>query len=129
MGQDNAETQILIIEDDQGCSDLISEVVADLGYQVMVSDRADAGLRLVQEHHPRLVVLDVMLPDGDGFSLLQHIREDPATARTPVLLCTAALFEITGFRKPVSDPLTEIVAKPFHIDHFVTVLNRLIAAG
>jgi hypothetical protein len=43
------------------------------------------------------------------------------------MLCTAALFEITGFKKPVDDPRTEIVAKPFHIDHFVNVLHRLMA--
>jgi two-component system alkaline phosphatase synthesis response regulator PhoP len=127
MDQVDAADEILIIEDDQGCSDLISEVVLDQGYQVRVSVRADEGLQLVQERRPRLVVLDVMLPDGDGFSILQAIREDPATERIPVMLCTAALFEITGFKKPVDDPLTEIVAKPFHIDHFVNVLNRLIA--
>ncbi len=127
MDRDNSASEVLIIEDDQGCSDLISEVVADLGYRITVTDRADEGLRLIQEHHPSLVVLDVMLPDGDGFSILQTIRQDPATERMPVLLCTAALFEITGFRKPVNDTLTEIVAKPFHIDHFISVLNRLMS--
>lgn len=129
MEGQSAANEVLIMEDDQGCSDLISEVVGDLGYPVTVSDRADEGLRLALERRPRLVVLDVMLPDGDGFSILQAIRENAETSRTPVMLCTAALFEITGFKKPVDDALTEIVAKPFHIDHFVTVLNRLMAAS
>ena len=121
--------QILIIEDDQGCSELISEVVSELGYEVVVCDRAGDGMRLLDTLSPRLVVLDVMLPDGDGFTILQRIRQTPATTQLPVLICTAALFEITGFRNPVSDPLTEIVAKPFHIEQFVTVFNRLLALG
>lgn len=129
MERGDPQGEILIIEDDQGCSDLIAEVVGELGYTVVVRDRAKGSLAAVHETKPRLVILDVMLPDGDGFSILQALRADPDTAQVPVVLCTAALFELIGYQMPDDDPLTKVVAKPFHIDTLVDVLNTLIAAN
>ncbi len=118
--------QVLIVEDDQGCIDLITEVVSDMGLQAVVCDSAEEALKVLGKWAPRLVVLDVMLPDRDGFSVLQEMRAQPATAETPVLLCTAALFEVSEFYKPVSDSRTEIVLKPFHIETFIDAVRRLL---
>ncbi len=118
---------ILVVEDDQGCSELISEVVGDLGYEVVIRDSAEDAQALLAERKPLLVVLDIMLPDADGFSVLRAMRETPAMETTPVMLCTAALFEVSEFRNPVIDPHTEIMPKPFHIDAFIALLERLLA--
>lgn len=118
---------ILVVEDDQGCSELITEVVTDLGYEVVVRDNAEDAQVLLSERQPLLVVLDIMLPDADGFSVLRTMREAPATETTPVMLCTAALFEVSDFHNPILDPHTEIMPKPFHIETFITVMERLLA--
>lgn len=118
---------VLIIEDDQGCSDLISDVVQDMGYTVAVHDRAADAMAVIHEQRPILLVLDVMLPDGDGFAVLRAIRDDPLVGDLPVLLCTAALFEIAGMQWPGGDPHTQIIAKPFHIDAFASMLTWLLA--
>ncbi|HWE62958.1 MAG TPA: response regulator [Chloroflexota bacterium] len=119
---------ILVIEDDQGCSELIAEIVQGLGFAVSLHDRASQALALIRAQRPDVLVLDIMLPDGDGLAVLQEIRRDPALYDLPVLLCTAALFELTGRQKPVDDPRTELMLKPFHIEDFVWALTRLLEA-
>jgi CheY-like chemotaxis protein len=123
----DARRRVLVIEDDQGCSELIAEVVRDMDLDVVVHDRASEALQVIREQQPAVVVLDIMLPDGDGLSVLQAVRNDPASRDVPVLLCTAALFEITGLEKPVSDPHTQLILKPFHIDAFIAILTKLLA--
>ncbi|HVC81921.1 MAG TPA: response regulator [Chloroflexota bacterium] len=127
MSLNPAPPFVLVVEDDQGCSELITEVVTDLGYQVVVRENAEEAQTLLREQRPLLVVLDIMLPDADGFTVLRAMRENPGTETTPVMLCTAALFEVSELHNPVIDPHTEIMPKPFHIDAFVSVMERLIA--
>ena len=129
MNSNSTSPFILLVEDDQGCSELISEVLGDLGYEVVIRDSAEEAQALLAERQPLLVVLDIMLPDADGFSVLRAMRETPATETIPVMLCTAALFEVSAFHNPVIDPHTEIMPKPFHIDAFVALLERLLAGG
>jgi DNA-binding response OmpR family regulator len=126
MNQEVVSPVVLVVEDDQGCVELITEVLDELGLSVMVCDRVEDALVAVATLPLRLVILDVMLPDGDGFSILAAIRMNAATSTVPILLCTAALFEVTAYQKPIDDPLTEIVAKPFHIDNFLRVVTSMI---
>lgn len=120
------ERTVVVIEDDQGCSDLIAELVQDLGYRVLVHDRVEAALTQVLEQQPSLVVLDVMLSDGDGLSVLRDIRQEPRTREIPVLLCTAALMDMPGRQAHIQEGRTEIITKPFHIDQFTSVLHHLL---
>jgi DNA-binding response OmpR family regulator len=126
MTPTHAGGEVLIVEDDQGCRDLITEVVRDAGYPIVVCDRVEDALRHLDQSHPRLVVLDVMLPDGDGFAILDRLRNNPATQVIPVLLCTAALFEVSAQQQALVGPYTDLVYKPFHIQSFVTAMNRLL---
>jgi two-component system OmpR family response regulator len=118
---------VLVVEDDQGCSELITEVVADLGYHVIVRDSAEEARDLLAERHPLLVVLDIMLPDADGFTVLSLMRSVPEMETVPVMLCTASLLQLGDRNSPVLDAHTEIVAKPFHIAAFAASLKRLLA--
>lgn len=126
MTPTQAGGEVLIVEDDQGCVDLITEVVSDSGYPVVVCGRVEDALRHLEQSNPRLVILDVMLPDGDGFAVLDRLRNNSATQGTPVLLCTAALFEISAQHRPFTGPHTAMVSKPFHIHSFIAAMNRLL---
>ena len=118
---------VLIVEDDQGCVDLIDEVVKDLGCQTEVCGRVADAVSIIAERAPRLVILDVMLLAGEGFQVLESIRADPRTASIPVILCTAALLEATAYYHPAQDERTELVLKPFHILSFVETITRMLA--
>lgn len=103
--------RILIIEDDLTLSRQLGELLQGQGYAVRVSQRGEEGLELALAEHPDLVLLDVMLPDTSGFSVLKRLREQQ---QTPVIMLTACGAEeerIRGLRHGADDYL----AKPFNL--------------
>ena len=67
-------TQILLVEDDETLSELISEYLSEQGYDVTVCADAKAALDTAYERNFDILILDVKLPKGDGFSLLRELR-------------------------------------------------------
>ncbi|HWM14933.1 MAG TPA: response regulator transcription factor [Gaiellaceae bacterium] len=77
---------ILLIEDEEAISEPLAAALAREGFDTIVAGTAAEGMELFETRSPDLVLLDVMLPDGDGRDLLRRIRE---TSRTPVVMLTA----------------------------------------
>jgi two-component system response regulator FitH len=77
---------IVMIEDDAGIADMYRRQLAIDGYRVLIAADGVSGLELVRSARPNLVLLDVLLPEMEGFTVLQHIREDPAVASIPVVV-------------------------------------------
>ncbi len=117
---------VLVVEDDQGCSELLAEIIGDLGYEVVVRDSAEEARDVFAVRRPVLVVLDIMLPDADGFTVLNLMRSAPDMETVPVILCTASLLQVDDLKAPVLDAYTEIVSKPFHIAAFAASFKRLL---
>jgi CheY-like chemotaxis protein len=80
---------VLVVDDNETNVRLIERIVrlhADAA--LLTAPDAGAGLELAARHHPDLVLLDINLPDRHGVDVLRHLRADPATASTPVVICT-----------------------------------------
>jgi two-component system, OmpR family, response regulator RegX3 len=77
---------ILLIEDEEAISEPLAAALGREGFDPLVAGTAGEGMELFEARSPDLVLLDVMLPDGDGRDLLRRIRE---TSRTPVIMLTA----------------------------------------
>jgi two-component system response regulator RegX3 len=77
---------ILLIEDEEAISEPLAAALGREGFDTVVGATAAEGMELFEQRSPDLVLLDVMLPDGDGRDLLRRIRE---TSRTPVVMLTA----------------------------------------
>jgi two-component system response regulator RegX3 len=77
---------ILLVEDEESISDPLSAALRQEGFDVEVADTAAAGLESFRLRPPDLVLLDVMLPDGDGKDVLREIRSE---SRVPVIMLTA----------------------------------------
>src|SRR5262245_32327877 len=76
---------ILHVEDNDGARLALSEVLRDAGFRVLEASTGREALRLAAQR-PDLVLLDVRLPDADGFDLCQRLKADPATAAAAVLM-------------------------------------------
>jgi len=85
---------IFVIEDDRDLSTLLDYNLSRAGYSVKAAERLDGTLDQIREAGPDLIILDVMLPDGDGFDFCREIRSDPVTQRIPVLFLTARSDEL-----------------------------------
>ncbi|NDJ53578.1 MAG: response regulator [Chloroflexi bacterium] len=83
------DTQILVIEDEPGLLTLLSKMLGRIGAEPATADTGNAGLDLLKEQVFDLIILDLMLPDIDGFEILANLRKDDRHEKTPVLILSA----------------------------------------
>ena len=104
--------KILVIEDEPDILQLVSTYLEREGYRVSAALTGTEGMKLAKAEHPDLVVLDLMLPEIDGFEICKRIRSDPKIAETPIIILTAKTEEadtIVGLELGAD----EYVTKPF----------------
>jgi DNA-binding response OmpR family regulator len=82
-------SQVLVIEDEKDCSDMLSRVLSHDGHHVITAANGWEGLIAVDKHPIDLIVLDLMMPGMDGYTFLQILREDRTHSRIPVIILTA----------------------------------------
>jgi DNA-binding response OmpR family regulator len=81
--------KILVIEDEQDIALVLAKRLSNLGHKVVVGNDAYQGLSLARREAPDLIILDLMLPAGGGFGVLERIRAMPNIATTPIIVATA----------------------------------------
>jgi len=112
-----AAARIVFVDDDAAFVQRVSAVLGKEGYFVQAAATAEQGLRLILKLRPDLVVLDRLLPDGDGFDLLKKLREDRRLKEIPVVFCTVRKERNLGLRLGAADfwtkpiPNSELIAK------------------
>jgi HAMP domain-containing protein/CheY-like chemotaxis protein/signal transduction histidine kinase len=79
---------LLIVEDDPHYARVLCDLSRDKGFKVLVATRGAEALSLAREYHPTAVTLDVFLPDMLGWTVLNHLKQDPATRHIPVQILT-----------------------------------------
>lgn len=80
------EVRVLLIEDDAAAAEMYRLRLSLDGYTVLIAPDGEAGLRQAAEARPDLIYLDLRLPKLDGFTVLERLRADPATAWIPVII-------------------------------------------
>lgn len=119
-------TRVLIVEDDPAVSGMLRMTFAAEGFESeIVTDGAAATARLGGDPVD-IVVLDVMMPDRDGFSVLTDLRSRDAWTDTKVIVCTALTSDDDVWRG-WSAGADYYLAKPFDLDHLRDVANRLVS--
>ena len=88
-GHNRAQPRVLIVDDDAAEAELSAEVVRSVGARPEFASSAMEALRLIQQTRPDAVLLDLLMPEMDGFDVLRSIREDPALSDLPVYIITA----------------------------------------
>ena len=83
-----ADAVLLIVEDDPHYARVLSDLARDQGFRVIVAMRGADALDLARQYHPTAVSLDVFLPDMLGWTVLSHLKQDPATRHIPVQMVT-----------------------------------------
>lgn len=79
---------VLVIDDSPVTVRAASLLLERAGYEARAAITAEDGLRQARALLPRVILLDVELPDGDGYTVCRELKKNPATARIPVILCT-----------------------------------------
>jgi two-component system alkaline phosphatase synthesis response regulator PhoP len=105
--------RILVVDDDKEIVRLVRAYLEQSGYQVLVAYDGETALHILRRERPDLVVLDLMLPDRDGWDVTRVVRGDSTLADTPIIMLTARVEDhdkIVGLELGADD----YVAKPFN---------------
>jgi CheY-like chemotaxis protein len=117
--------RILIIDDQRYIVELISQVLQDSGYHVQGCTDPRQALDVLEGFQPDGVMLDLMMPEIDGLTLLQTLRQNPATKHIPVLVCTAAMLGRSETRL-FNDMGIVVLPKPFDLEELTPTVERLV---
>ena len=121
--------RILVVDDNAMTLDLVSRSLSRVGYEVTTSENGPDALAIVDDVQPELIILDVMMPEMDGYEVCRQLRERPSSSSIPVLMLTAldSLEEkIRGFEAGADDYMTKPF-QPAELQARVRVLLRRIA--
>lgn len=95
------------------------------GHEVMVAERADLGLEMARIKQPELVLMDMQLPGMDGLTATRRLKEDPATARIPVIAITA--FAMLGDKERIlAAGCDAYLAKPFDYEGLLDTIDGVL---
>ncbi|MCC7475850.1 MAG: winged helix-turn-helix domain-containing protein [Pirellulales bacterium] len=117
--------QILIVEDDRSLAEVLEYNLRRDGYDTLMANDGQDGLRKARAHGPDLIVLDLMLPLVDGLEICRRLRGDPVTRNILVLMLTAKAEEtdeVVGFSVGTDD----YVAKPFSVKVLLERIRALL---
>jgi len=118
--------RILLIDDHQTVFKLLEAIVRIKGYKLLYADCGQQGIVMAREEQPDLILLDVMMPDLDGFKVCQYLKDNEETRHIPVMFLTARGAEddlVTG-RKAGADGF---MTKPFQTMDVLSQVERLLA--
>lgn len=117
--------KIIVVDDDPAILELVRINLHMQGHQVITAPNGIQGYALVQQELPQLVILDIMMPDVDGFTVAKRIRQNKETINTPILLLTALGVvddKVKGFDAGADDYLV----KPFEIPELLVRVRALL---
>jgi pilus assembly protein CpaE len=118
--------KILIVDDDIDSLKLIGLMLQRHGYEVVAANAGNQALSKALSEHPSLIILDVMMPDMDGYEVCRRLRADPSTKAIPIIMFTAKTLvddKVAGFEAGADDYLT----KPTHPAELASRVKTILA--
>jgi len=113
---------VLLIEDDENIAEVLTSGLREQGWQALLALNGEQGLTLARHQHPDVILLDLMLPDIDGFTLCRVLHRDTAA---PILILTAREHEmdrVMGFELGADD----YIIKPFSFTELVARIQAIL---
>jgi DNA-binding response OmpR family regulator len=123
-----AQTSVLVVDDEPQVVWMLQFSLEAEGFQTFAARDGRTALDELRQHRPQLVLLDIMMPIMDGWSLLQEIRDFPDGER-PRVVVVSARASLRDRAKAAELGAVAFVAKPFNVDDLLGVLNRLKRAS
>jgi DNA-binding response OmpR family regulator len=111
---------IFLVEDDQSLRELIYFLLTDREYEVEAFPNATSFEKRMQEYNPDLILMDIMLPDGNGVKLCQELKSSDDKNQIPVLLMSAHANPSIADNSGASD----FIKKPFDIEELYTCIQK-----
>ncbi len=117
--------RILVVDDDREIVRLVRAYLEQAGYYTLTAYNGETALHIIRHDRPDLIVLDLMLPDRDGWSITRIVRGDESLARTPIIMLTARVEDgdkIAGLESGADD----YIPKPFNPNELVARVRAVL---
>ena len=117
--------RIMVVDDEVEATTLYREVLTMEGFEAIIENQSSKAMLVANSTNPDLFILDLMMPEPDGFKLCRMLRTDPRYKRTPILIITAldnTDSKIVAIGAGANDYLT----KPFRIHDLSTRIRKLL---
>jgi signal transduction histidine kinase len=117
--------KILIIEDQPDVRENIEAILELEDYETLIAENGEMGIEMAENHHPDLILCDVMMPKLDGFGVVQALRQNPITSTIPLIFVTAKADRLS-LRQGMDLGADDYLTKPFTLDELInSVKSRL----
>jgi two-component system response regulator RpaA len=116
---------ILVVDDDPDICEIVRANLEGAGYDVVVAADGAAGLSAAREIQPDLVILDVLMPELDGWQVLEALEKDPVTAGRPVIMLTCK-GDDQDILRGLGQGAVEYFTKPFYPENLVASVKILL---
>ncbi len=126
MDDQKLQKRILCIEDEPEMIDLIRLILGRRGFEVSGATGGKAGLEAVRAEHPDLVLLDLMMPDMDGWEVYQQMKADESTRHIPVIVVTAKAQSIDKVLGLHIAKVDDYIAKPFSPQELLSSVEKTL---
>jgi CheY-like chemotaxis protein len=119
-----ADRQILVVDDDRDIRAVVDDLLTEEGYLVKTANNGRQALEILSNWRPEVILLDLSMPEMNGWTFLAHQQADPALAQIPVIVMSAHYNLGKG---NALDAAAAVVPKPFDIDRLLTLITALVA--
>jgi len=115
--------KIIVVDDEKASTVLFEQVLLMNGYEVITLNESGKTIETANSFHPDLFILDLMMPDPDGFKLCRMLRANPQYRKTPILI-TTALNNMDSKLVAMGAGANDYLVKPFHIDELYATIEK-----
>lgn len=116
---------ILIVDDEPDLTELVKTVLQKKGYKTLVAENGIRAVELAQKHIPTLILLDIMMPELDGFAVCQKLRDNFYTSHIPIIVLTCRE-ELESKIKGLTIGADDYVTKPFNFSELIARIKAVL---
>jgi DNA-binding response OmpR family regulator len=118
--------KIIVVDDDKTSTALFEQVLLMYKYEVVTLNESAQTLETAIEVKPDLIILDLMMPEPDGFKVCRTLRANPLFRRTPIIIVTA-LNDLDSKLVAMGAGANDYLVKPFHIDQLFAIIDKQLS--
>ncbi|HSG44103.1 MAG TPA: response regulator [Anaerolineales bacterium] len=116
-------TKIMVVDDDKDATALFEEVLKSGGYESIILNESAKAVQIAKKEKPSLFILDLMMPEPDGFKLCRMLRKEPDFKNTPIIIVTA-LNDTDSRIVAIGAGANDYLTKPFRLDELYTSIEE-----
>ena len=125
MVRNSNRKKILIVDDDDQILHILKDMLIPNGYQVILARNGSEGVKTALDEKPGLILMDIMMPETDGYTACYVLKSDERTKQIPLVMISGVGYELN---KKLSERLNadDYLVKPISVDDLLNTVNRFI---